>query len=93
MMVVSVQASKEVPDAGTGHLHTQRYGMSGEIYRCPQHRSGDCGMCGGTGYRSVCNLTECHEHGCSFGSCGSSKALFDAQEARMKLTRQGVQGE
>lgn len=93
MIFNSVQAPNAIPDAGTGHLLTQRYGKPGEIYRCPQHASGDCGMCGGTGYRSVCNRTECHEHGCTFGSCDSSKALFDSQEARKKRTRQGVQGE
>ncbi len=78
-----------VPDAGTGGLNAQRYGNTGEVYRCPQHASGDCSMCGGTGYRSVCNRTECHEHGCSFGYCGSTKAQFDAQEASRRRAQHG----
>ena len=74
--------SGQVPDAG----NPRRHGKPGEVYRCP--RSGwaecgdDCGMCGGSGYRSVCNRTACHEHGCSFGTCGSTKAEFDAQQSR-----------
>lgn len=89
MIVNSTPAAKTFPDAGTGHLHVQRYGKTGEVYRCPQHARGDCSMCGGSGYRSVCNRTECHEHGCAFGTCGSTKAHFDAQEAIKKRAQQG----
>ena len=91
MIVNSTQAPATVPDAGTGHLRVQRYGKPGEVYRCPQHARGDCSMCGGSGYRSVCNRTECHEHGCAFGTCGSTKAHFDAQEAIKKRAQQGEQ--
>ncbi len=74
--------SEQIPDAGTGMMNRQRYGSPGEIYRCPRHSGPNCSMCGGSGYRSVCNRTACHEHGCSLGSCGSTKAEFDAQERR-----------
>jgi len=69
-----------VSDAGTGMLRQQRYGHPGEVYRCPAHSGSDCGMCGGTGYRSVCNLTACHEHGCAGRGCSSTEAAFIAQQ-------------
>lgn len=72
----------EVPDAGTGMMIRLCYGSPGEVYPCPRHTGAGCGLCGGTGYRSVCNRTACHEHGCSMGSCGSTKAEFEAQERR-----------
>lgn len=75
-----------VPDAGTGMLDHQRHGNPGEVYRCPRHSGRNCSMCGGSGYRMVCNRTACHEHGCSFGSCGSTKADFDAQQSRKART-------
>lgn len=77
---------KVVPDAGTGMMREQRYGHPGEVYPCPRHSGAGCGMCGGSGYRSVCERTDCHEHGCSFGACGSTKAEFDIQQRRAKRT-------
>lgn len=71
-----------VPDAGTGMMREQRYGHPGGVYPCPRHNGLNCGMCGGSGYRSVCDKTECHEHGCSLGTCGSTQAEFDAQQRR-----------
>ena len=88
MIANSPPASAAVPDAGTCHLRVQRYGKTGEVYPCPQHAGADCSMCGGSGYRSVCNRTACHEHGCSLGSCGSTKTRFDAQEATRRRAQQ-----
>lgn len=79
--------SNQVPYAGTGMMNRQRYGMPGEIYRCPRHTGPNCSMCGGSGYRSVCNRTACHEHGCSFGTCGSTKDKFDSQERYKELMK------
>jgi hypothetical protein len=83
--------ANQVPDAGTGMMNRQRYGAPGEVYHCPRHSGPDCDMCGGSGYRSVCNRTACHENGCSLGLCGSTQAEFDAQERRQ--TRTGGQDE
>lgn len=65
-----------VPDAGAGHLAQQPHGHPGEVYRCPSHSGSACELCGGTGYRAVCNSTACHEHGCQAGSCGRSEDDF-----------------
>lgn len=69
-----------VPDAGTGMMRVQRYGHPGEVYPCPRHSGSNCSMCGGTGYRSVCDRTACHEHGCNSDGCGSTKERFEAQQ-------------
>lgn len=70
-----------VPDAGTGMMREQRYGHPGEAYPCPRHSGSNCSMCGGTGYRSVCDRTACHEHGCDgSGCCSSTKERFDIQQ-------------
>ena len=84
------RASAIVPDAGTGGMQVQRYGEVGEVYRCPRHFGIECANCGGSGYRSVCNLTECHENGCSFGTCGSTKAQFDIQQRRAERNMKKV---
>lgn len=76
--------NNQVPDAGAGMLNNQKHGRPGEVYRCPKHSGVDCAMCGGGGYRAVCNLTACHEHGCSFGSGGRTKEDF---EISARITR------
>lgn len=73
-----------VPDAGTGMMCEQRYGHPGEVYPCPRHSGSKCSMCGGTGYRSVCDRTACHEHGCGGFGCDSTKEAFDIQLRRAK---------
>jgi len=65
-----------VPDAGAGLLVRQPHGNPGEVYRCPEHSGTACELCGGTGYRSVCNQTVCHEYGCQFGTCSRSENDF-----------------
>lgn len=74
---------KIVPDAGTGMLNirSQKFGVPGEVYRCPSHSARDCGMCGGTGFRSVCDSTRCHEYGCT-GGCSRSEEDFRIQQSR-----------
>lgn len=74
-----------VLDAGTGMLNrrAQKFGAPGEVYRCPAHSSGDCGMCGGTGFRNVCDSTHCHEYGCQ-GGCSRSREDFLIQQSRSK---------
>lgn len=67
---LAVCCSDIVPDAGGAHLALQPHGHPGEIYRCPEHAKSGCGLCGGSGYRSVCDLTVCHEYGCQNGACG-----------------------
>lgn len=59
-----------VPDAGAAHLPHQPHGNPGEVYPCPSHSGASCALCGGSGYRAVCNLTACHEYGCQDGTCG-----------------------
>ncbi|MBD1553848.1 hypothetical protein [Pseudomonas typographi] len=73
----------KVLDAGTGMLpgRLQRYGREFEVYRCPDHRNDDCGMCGGTGFRQICNQTACHENGCQ-GHCSRTADDFRAQQKR-----------
>lgn len=80
------------PDAGTGLMRKQRYGHPGEVYPCPRHSGAGCSMCGGSGYRSVCDRAGCDEHGCSFGSCGSTKEAFDAQERQRERAALAAQG-
>lgn len=63
-----------VPDAGAGHLLRQPHGHPGEVYPCPQHAGSGCALCGGTGYRAVCDSTACHEYGCQNGSCSRTQA-------------------
>ncbi|ALZ09038.1 hypothetical protein HV99_19605 [Pseudomonas aeruginosa] len=41
-----------------------------------------CDYCGGTGFRSVCNKTVCHEYGCSHGTCVATRQEFEAWERR-----------
>lgn len=65
-----------VPDAGAGHLVRQPHGHPGEIYSCPDHSGASCELCGGTGYRAVCNSTACHAYGCQSGTCGRSQEEF-----------------
>jgi len=65
--------AKVGPDAGTGHMVSQRQGNPGEVYRCPEHAGVECELCGGSGYRAVCDSTACHEYGCQSGSCGRSE--------------------
>lgn len=84
--------SKQVPDAGTGMSGRQRYGVPGEIYRCPEHTGQNCDMCGGNGFRSVCNKTTCHDHGCAFGTCVATRVEFDAQELRKSCAGGGCNG-
>lgn len=82
-----------VPDAGTGMLHEQRYGHPGEVYPCPRHSGNDCSMCGGAGYRSVCNLTDCHEHGCEGRGCSSTKEQFESQQrSAVRVAKGGRHG-
>lgn len=69
-------SSSTVPDAGTGHMVRQRFGKPDEVYRCPDHSGPECEMCGGAGYRAVCDLTACHEHGCQGDSCCRSEDDF-----------------
>lgn len=69
-----------VPDAGTGMMTHQTHGHPFEVYPCPQHTRVDCGMCGGSGFRAVCNKTACHEDGCQDGSCARSKDDYQKQE-------------
>ncbi len=57
------------------------WGIWGEVYKCPRHADPECEMCGGGGYRSVCNKTACHEYGCQGGSCSSDKDAFEIQQA------------
>lgn len=73
----------KVLDAGTGMLPVsmQKYGPEFEVYRCPNHRIGDCGLCGGTGFRQICNQTACHEHGCQ-GGCSRTAEDFRIQQSR-----------
>ncbi|MNJ47542.1 hypothetical protein D3C77_427010 [compost metagenome] len=75
-----------VSDAGTGMLplNAQKWGRWGEIYPCHTHTGSNCSTCGGTGYRSICNRTDCHEHGCQGGACSSTKEQFAAQQSRIK---------
>lgn len=67
-----------VTDAGTEHLPQPLVGQHGEVKPCPsQHAAGeDCELCGGTGFRRVCNMGECHEYGCigTFCYCASADA-------------------
>lgn len=72
-----------VPDAGTGMLplSAQKFGRWGEIHQCHAHTGSNCSTCGGTGYRSICNRTDCHEHGCQGGACSSTKEQFAAQQS------------
>jgi len=65
-----------VPDAGGGHLVRQPHGHPGEVYRCPAHTGTACELCGGSGYRAVCDSTACHEYGCQSGTCGRSEDDF-----------------
>lgn len=69
-----------VPDAGAGHLVRQPHGHPGEVYRCPSHSGSDCNLCGGTGYRAVCDVTVCHEYGCQTGSCGRTESDYQRQQ-------------
>ncbi|WP_434695393.1 ead/Ea22-like family protein [Pseudomonas sp. Z1-14] len=71
-----------VPDAGTGMLppRLQKHGRAGEVYRCPSHSGSHCSLCGGSGYRSICNQTACHEHGCQAKGCASSAEDFERQQ-------------
>lgn len=57
-------------DAGAAHLSHEPHGRQGEVYACPRHVGASCELCGGSGYRAVCNLTACHEYGCQQGTCG-----------------------
>jgi hypothetical protein len=68
--------SSIVPDAGAGHLVRQPHGHPGEVYRCPSHTGPACELCGGAGYRAVCDSTACHEYGCQSGTCGRSEDDF-----------------
>lgn len=58
-----------------------RTGQAGEVFRCTHCRTG-CDYCGGTGFRSVCNKTVCHEYGCSHGTCVATRQEFEAWERR-----------
>lgn len=81
---MSARQDQQVPDAGTGMLRPsrQKWGSPWEVYPCPSHAGAGCSMCGGTGYRSVCNSTACHEHGCQGGGCSSSAEMYRSQQAR-----------
>ncbi len=70
-----------MPDAGVGMLGPrEKWRRPWEIYPCPDHRKGDCGMCGGSGFRKACNLTACHEHGCQGTSCDASADEYAVQQ-------------
>ena len=62
--------NKPERDAGSDHI-----GRSGEIVSCTRCRTRGCDMCGGTGYRRVCHVPACYEHGCFFGSCFTEKPI------------------
>jgi hypothetical protein len=64
-------SSRIVPDAGDGMAPAflVKHGEPGEVYRCPQHMGADCAMCGGGGFRAICNKTACHEYGCQGSGC------------------------
>lgn len=87
-MTVNVGTIGHVPDAGTGLMLKQAHGPESHIYKCPKHSGADCSMCGGSGYRIICNRTACHEHGCSFHNCGSTKQAFDIQQRRIERSKQ-----
>jgi hypothetical protein len=71
----------QVPDAGCGMLHPKlhKWGSEFEVYPCPDHRGSGCSMCGGGGFRAVCNDTNCHEHGCDTGGCARTADDFRRQ--------------
>lgn len=83
---IAAAAMKEpqpcVPDAGAGMLpvRLQKHGAPGEVYRCPSHSGSHCSLCGGSGYRSICNQTACHEHGCQAKGCARSVEDFERQQ-------------
>lgn len=83
-----MSSARQVPDAGTGLLVRQSYGFPGQIYQCPKHSGKDCGLCGGSGYRTVCNRTACHEGGCSFHNCASTKQDFEIQQRGIERNQQ-----
>jgi len=56
--------NKRIQDAGSHHI-----GRLGEVVTCTHCRTSGCDMCGGTGYRKICDHTVCHEHGCYWGTC------------------------
>lgn len=64
-----------VPDAGDGMAPAflVKHGEPAEVYRCPQHTDADCAMCGGGGFRAICNKTACHEYGCQGDGCSRKK--------------------
>lgn len=73
-----------MPDAGTGmlRLRLQKHGVPGEVYRCPSHSGSNCCLCGGSGYRAICDQKACHEHGCQASGCSRSAQDFILQEGR-----------
>lgn len=74
-----------VPDAGDGMFGAhEKWRRPWEVYSCPYHREGDCGMCGGTGFRKVCNLTACWEHGCQGAACRASADEYALQQRSMR---------
>ncbi|QGH72500.1 MAG: XRE family putative transcriptional regulator [Myoviridae sp. ctThM1] len=38
-----------------------------------------CSLCGGVGYRAVCDRTICHEYGCQYGTCGRTEEDYKNQ--------------
>jgi hypothetical protein len=76
-----------VDDAGTIESRRPLRGYVGEKLRCPECPGTvrpSCGVCGGTGFRYVCDRTDCHEHGCSFGTCvpGTRGEILDSDHVR-----------
>lgn len=75
--VLQVPERRIAKDAGSENI-----GAAGEAVRCPECRTKGCDFCGGTGYRRICHKFDCHEHGCSFGTCSATKEEFQRDEAR-----------
>lgn len=85
-MGITDQLKKPVQDAGGS-----RTGQLGEVFRCT-HCTHGCDFCSGSGFRSVCDSTECYEYGCSKGTCGSSQADFERWEAIRAAAKASVDG-
>lgn len=56
-------SEQHAQDAGSSAV-----GPVGSVVVCC-HDSPNCSRCGGTGRRSICDKTACHEYGCYFGTC------------------------
>lgn len=90
MSQFSAKPASQRLNVGVQDAGGSRVGRVGEVFRCTHcQSSGGCDFCGGTGYRAICNSTECHEHGCSVGSCGATQADFDNWERSRAQEAQG----